>query len=113
MNIIEAMDDPALFAPHFKGSSWEAWRAFLKALFALPMGDAEMATYQLRTERLTAPIEPFKEAALVCGRRGGKSRVLALTATFLATFRDYEPFLAPGEVATVAVIASDRRQART
>ena len=30
----------------------------------------------------------------------------------LAAFRNYEPHLAPGEVATVAVIATDRRQAR-
>ena len=56
---------------------------------------------------------PFKEAALVIGRRGGKSRVLALIAVFLACFRDYTPHLAPGEVATVAVIAADRRQARS
>ncbi len=47
------------------------------------------------------------------GRRGGKSRVLALAATYLATFFDYSPYLAPGEVATVAVIAADRKQARS
>jgi hypothetical protein len=49
---------------------------------------------------------------LVIGRRGGKSRVLALVAVYLACFRDYVPYLAAGEVATVAVIAADRRQAR-
>ena len=31
---------------------------------------------------------------------------------FLACFRDYSQYLAPGEVATVMVIAADRRQAR-
>jgi hypothetical protein len=36
VNIIEALDDPHLFAPHFRGPSWVAWRAFLRALFALP-----------------------------------------------------------------------------
>ena len=38
--------------------------------------------------------------------------MLALIATYLATFRDYEPYLAPGEVATIPIIAADRRQAR-
>lgn len=112
MNIIEAMDDPALFGPHFQGGSWGAWRAFLRALFALPMGDADLAAYRHHTGRSEPPAAPFKEAALVCGRRGGKSRVLGLIAAYLATFRDYTPHLAPGEVATVAVIAADRKQAR-
>ena len=35
MNILQALDDPNLFKPHFKGKSWAAWRAFLAALFAL------------------------------------------------------------------------------
>lgn len=113
MTIIEALDDPALFAPHFRGESWRTWRVFLLSLFGLPMTDAEAATYQRHTERTQAPTAPFREAALVCGRRGGKSRMLALVATFLACFRDYAPHLAPGEVATIAVIAADRRQARS
>jgi hypothetical protein len=50
---------------------------------------------------------------VVVGRRGGKSRILALAATYLAAFFDYSTYLAPGEVATVAVIAADRKQART
>ena len=113
MNILAALDDPALFGPHFRGGSWTAWRAFLTALFALPMDAAELAIYREHTGRQNAPVVPFKEAALVCGRRAGKSRVLALLAVFLATFRDYKPNLAPGEVATIGVIAADRRQART
>ena len=38
MNILEALDDKNLFAPHFRGPSWTSWRAFLAALFALAMG---------------------------------------------------------------------------
>ena len=49
----------------------------------------------------------------MCGRRAGKSFVLALTAVFLACFVDWRQFLAPGEFATVMIIAADRRQART
>ena len=112
LNILEALDHPALFSPHFRGDTWRSWRAFLAALFALPMSDDQRAIYQHRTARTEPPTTPFKEAALVVGRRGGKSRILALVATYLATFHDYAPNLAPGEVATIAVIAADRRQAR-
>jgi hypothetical protein len=107
------MDSPAVFGGQFKGDTWGPWRAFLDALFALPMTNEALALYQHHTGRQKPPQAPFKEAALICGRRGGKSRVLALIAAYLATHRDYEPHLAPGEVATIAVIAADRRQART
>jgi hypothetical protein len=33
VNLLQALDDPNLFAGHFKGASWAAWRAFLAALF--------------------------------------------------------------------------------
>lgn len=111
--ILEALDDPRLFGRFFKADTWKTWRAFLAALFALPMSEAEQALYRECTGRTELPVEPFKEAELVVGRRGGKSRTLALLGTYLATFRDYSPWLAPGEVATVSVIAADRRQART
>jgi hypothetical protein len=113
VNILTALDDPALFAPHFRGDTWQPWRAFLAALFALPMDDTTLALYRAHTGRTAPPAQPFKEAGLVIGRRGGKSRVLALIATYLATFRDYAPHLAPGELATIAVIAADRKQARS
>ncbi len=95
MNVVEAMHDPALFAPHFRGESWTAWKAFSRALFALPMGDADLALYRRHTGRTEPPSTPFKEAALVCGRRGGKSRVLALIAKYVAFFRQYGTHLDP------------------
>ena len=89
------------------------WRSFAKAIFALPPDEADLAWYRAHCGRREWPGVPFKEAALVVGRRGGKSRFLAFLGVFLATCRDYAPYLAPGEAATVAVIASDRKQART
>jgi hypothetical protein len=112
-SIIECLDDPALFAGHFRGDTWCPWRTVLKALFGLPLDEAETALYRTHTGRTEAPADPFKEAAFIVGRRGGKSRILALIAVYLACFRDYAPFLAPGEVATIAVIAADRKQARS
>jgi hypothetical protein len=112
-SLLKALADPALFASHFKGPSWSGWKVFLAALTAGPMDDAALALYRQCTGRTTAPTTPFSEACLVVGRRGGKSRVLALIAVFLARFRDYTPHLAPGEVATIAVLASNRSQARS
>ena len=112
-NILAALHDPNLFASQFKGDTWDAWKAFLAGLFGLPMTEAKAALFKRHTGRDTLPLEAFKEAALIVGRRGGKSRVLALIAVFLACFRDYAPYLAPGEVATIAVLAANRQQARS
>ncbi|CAN5888557.1 hypothetical protein BH23PLA1_BH23PLA1_44930 [soil metagenome] len=113
MNIVEAIDDPEVFGSNFRDpESWAAWRAFLAALFALPMTPAELATYRACSGRTDAPTSPHTEAWLVCGRRAGKSYTLALIAVYLACFRDWRPHLAPGERATVMVIAADRKQAR-
>ena len=34
MNILAALDDRHIFAPFFKGPSWNAWKSALAALFA-------------------------------------------------------------------------------
>jgi hypothetical protein len=110
-SLLEAMG--TTFAQFFKGKSWDAWKSFIAALFALPMDEAQLETYRRHTGRVTPPTTPFAEAALVVGRRGGKSDVLALIALYLALYRNYRQYLAPGEKATVAVIAADRKQARS
>jgi hypothetical protein len=113
LSILDAMNDRHLFAPWFRDAeTWAAWRAFLAALFALPMTDEQVETYRSFTGRSELPSAPTSEAWLVCGRRAGKSFVLALIAVYLACFHDYRRYLAPGERGTVMVIATDRRQAR-
>ena len=113
VTLIDAMADPNLFAPWFRDpASWSAWRAFLSALFALPMPDEQLAIYNRCTGRAEPPTAPAAEGWLVCGRRAGKSFILALIAVFLATFYDYRRYLAPGERGTVIVIATNTRQAR-
>ena len=114
MNIVQSMRDPALFRPWFRDpATWAAWRAFLAALFALPMSAADLATYVACTGRTTAPDRAFTEAWLIVGRRGGKSLALALIAVYLACFRDWTGNLAPGERGTILVLATDKKQART
>jgi hypothetical protein len=111
--IIDVCRDPALFARWFRNpETWRAWFVFLRALFALPMSPDDLALYQRCTGRTEAPSEPTAEGWLICGRRAGKSFILALVAVFLAVCRDWSPYLSPGERGTIMVVATDRRQAR-
>ena len=112
MNILDALDDPKVFGPYFQAETWRPWRVFLAALFGLPLTPEQLAIYSKHTGRSTPPSAPSHEAWLCIGRRGGKSFVLAVIAVYLASFRDWRPFLGPGEVATIMIIARDRRQAR-
>jgi hypothetical protein len=112
MNIIQALGDANVFGEHFHHGTWDAWRTFLAALFALPLTPEQLKVYQRHTGRSAPPTEPAQEAWLVCGRRAGKSLILATIAVFLAAFCDWRRFLGPGELATIMIIARDRRQAR-
>jgi hypothetical protein len=113
MNIIEAIDDPALFKNYFRDpATWAAWRACLCALFGLEMSADELETFRKCTGRTRWPEKLSREAWFICGRRGGKSFTLALVAVFLACFKDWQPFLTSGERGHIVVIAADRKQAR-
>jgi hypothetical protein len=110
--IIEAIDDVELLGHALpEPASWEAWRTVLRVLFGLPLSDADFARFHEHTGRTATRPGGYNEAWLICGRRSGKSFTMSLIATYLACFRDWEPILAPGELATVMVLASDRRQA--
>jgi hypothetical protein len=111
-SILDTMDDSRLFARWFHGDTWASWRAFLALLFALPRTAAMDATCRAATGRSVLPAVPATLAWIAVGRRGGKSLIAALVAVYLSYFRDYTPYLAPGEVATVMVVAADRKQAR-
>jgi hypothetical protein len=64
---------------------------FLASLFALHLTPEQLALYQRHTGRNAPPGVRPSEAWLVCGRRSGKSFVLATVAVFLAAFRDWRP----------------------
>lgn len=116
ITIVEVMSDAKLFASFFKrrllrGDTWAAWKIFLRGLFGLPMDVSDREIFRKHTGR--DPREDvFREAYVIVGRRGGKSLIAALVATFLAAFKSHDDVLAPGETGVLAVIAADRRQAR-
>jgi len=115
VDIIQTLRDNQLFAKWFDvDDSWKAWSVFLKALFCIPMDAEEMEIFTEYTGRAEAPnrTKPFKESTLIVGRRGGKSQALAIIAVYLACFKDWRRYLAPGERGTIMIIAQDRNQAQ-
>ncbi len=112
-NIVDACLDEKLFQRWFQDvETWAAWMAFMKAVFGLKKTKADKAIIKAATNRTKIKKTPYREAWLVVGRRGGKSRMLALMAVFLACFHNWKPFLSPGERGTIMIVAADRKQAR-
>ena len=113
MDIVRAMTDPNLFGRHFDPlDSWEAWVVVLAAVFGLPMTRTQRRIFKKLTGLTYRPGMSLSEIWLVIGRRGGKSKIVALIAVYLACFHVYDEFLAPGEIGHVMVIATDRKQAK-
>jgi hypothetical protein len=112
LNIVEAMDHGALFQPWFKGgSSWDSWRAVLKAAYGLPMSDQEREFFHQVAER-APPARRVKELWIVAGRRAGKDSIASLITAYAATFFEDHDRLRPGERTLCACLACDRDQAR-
>jgi hypothetical protein len=114
-DILRLMHDPKLLGAWFnKGETWRPWEQFLAIFFnlAYAIDDDALALFRECTGRTRPLGEPYKEAWILVGRRGGKSIISALIACFLSAFFDYRKYLAPGERASVLVLAGDKKQAR-
>jgi len=110
-SLSDAMLDPALFGRTFAGPTFAAWRTVAKVLEGAPLKRAELELYRQITGRADAPSAPFSEAYVIKPRRAGGT-LFAAALGLHAALQDYRKRLGPGEVATVAMIAVDRRQAR-
>ena len=112
LDIVAAMDHPALFQPWFRGgSSWDGWRAVLKAAYGLPMSDAEREFFRQVAER-EPPAKRVRELWIIAGRRAGKDSIASLITAHAATFFEHRDRLRPGERVLCACLATDRDQAR-
>ena len=107
----QALGDKALLGSILSGDSWHAWRVLLTAIMGEALTEDERAIFSALTGREHEPREPCEEFWAVIGRRGGKSRAMAVLAAFLAAFRDYKDVTAIGEKPTVLVMAQNVRQA--
>jgi len=111
LNIIQTMDDPALFEPWFRGPTWNPWRAVLKAIFALEMTDEEKAFFRSIADR-DPPTAPCKEVWIIAGRRAGKDSIASVLAAHAAAMFTDDGHLRPGERGVVMCLACDRDQAK-
>ena len=92
---------------------WTPWRAFVAAVFGLPMTEAELAIYRKCTGRKNAPTQQVDEAWMPVGRRGRKSACAAVIASYVGAFWDHSEYTAQGERALIPVLAKSKGDAQT
>jgi hypothetical protein len=108
--------DRALVDKHLLGAALSdfdlcTWRPALKAAFGLKLNDEEAKTFAVIAGNRTVPESRVRELWAVVGRRGGKSRMAAAVAIYLALFVKHRR--SPGERLMVLVLAASIEQART
>jgi hypothetical protein len=74
---------------------------------------SERAIFRTVTNREREPAEPVEEFWGVIGRRGGKTRAMAVLGAFVAACVDHRHVLAPGERGILPIIAVSTVQAAT
>ncbi len=107
----EALEDPALLGRALPGDSWLAWRVLLIASLGEPLTDEERPLFTALTGREREPLEPVDELWGVVGRRGGKTRAAGTLAAYVSCLCDHTGILAPGERASLPIMAASTTQA--
>jgi hypothetical protein len=107
----EALESPAYFGTLLAGNSWAAWRVLLIAIVGEALTDEEFIVFNDLTGRESEPLEPVEEFWAVIGRRGGKTRAMAVLAAYLAACVDHRGSLAPGERGVTPLLAASVQQA--
>jgi hypothetical protein len=108
----KAISDPQLLGKALDGDSWRAWRILLIAAMGEPLTVDERALFTTLTGRECEPLQRVQEFAAVVGRRGGKSRAMAVLATYLSGLCDHSDALVPGERGVLLCVALDQKVAK-
>jgi hypothetical protein len=112
INIADAISDTNLFGSALGPiQSWSMWRTVLKAAFGLSLNPDEAKAFASVAGSRKPPEQRVRELWAIIGRRGGKSRMAAALACYLAAFGKHK--LARGEIGMVLVLAASRDQAQT
>ena len=91
--------------------SWVTWLAVLRAAFGLPLDDNQRQLFASVAGGRAPPTKRVRELWALIGRKGGKSRMAAAVAVYLALFVKYSK-LARGEKGMVLVLAMSMDQAK-
>jgi hypothetical protein len=115
LTIIDAIKDDELFKPYFgkKFPAFRKWRVALKAIYGIPI-KAECDRQVIRdcTGRDPDKLNPegYAKTLLLCGRRSGKSRIVALIGAYSAALAGFERKLDAGEQGRVVIVSMTRGQ---
>ena len=103
-----ALGDDDLLGKALPGPSWSSWRTLLIACMGEPLLEVERAVFaELTGGREREPGEPAEEVHAIVGRRSGKTRAAATTATYLATLCDHLRPACPGRARGAAAVERD------
>src|SRR5215472_14326656 len=111
-SIRRALSDANLLGKAMDGESWMPWRTLLIAAMGEELDDAERSVFSKLTGREHEPGRRVDELVLVVGRKGGKTRVMAVLAVYLATLVDHRAALAVGERGVVLCVAQSQTVAK-
>src|SRR4051794_3913594 len=89
-----AITEGGILGPHFRGESWDRWRAILKAAYGEALTAAEDVLFREVADR-DPPTSQVQELWCVAGRRAGKDSVASAIAT-ISALGDYSDKLRPG-----------------
>lgn len=106
-----ALEHPDIFGRVLDGPSWDAWRALLIAIVGEELTEAEREIYTEVTGREREPGAPVEEFWGIVGRRGGKSRAIAVLGAYIGALVDIADLLAPGERASLPIMSASLWQA--
>ena len=85
-----ALSDPKLLGTCSQRDSWLAWRMLLIAAMGEALSDDERTIFKRLTGREREPLQRVSELTFVVGRRGGKSRALAMLAVYVAALCQHQ-----------------------
>ena len=110
ISIRKALADKKLLGSVLIGDSWQAWRVLLIAAMGESLSDEERTIFTALTGRDKEPLQRVEEFCAVVGRRGGKSRAMAILAAYVGGLCKHQ--LVRGETGVVLLIAPDQRQGK-
>jgi hypothetical protein len=109
--IDQALADPMLLGAALGDTqTWQTWRAVLKAAFGLELNREQARAFASVAGSRQPPAGRVRELWCIVGRRGGKSKMAAAIAVYLAVFVQHR--LSAGERGLVLCLAASTEQAR-